>query len=164
MSLFRRFLVVQALLLWQGGFLFYAAVVIPVGSGVLGSWSQGTVTRHVTNWTNLIGAVALVILAWDQWANTTDRCRRLRWGLWAVMGAGLVALVLLHSVLAAYVDGTAENGASFADFYLRHRIYLYIASIQWVASLGYVAAMLRAWTFSPSPPASGGEGVRLALA
>jgi hypothetical protein len=146
MSLFRRFLVIQALLFWQGGFLFYAAVVIPVGSAVLGSWAQGTVTRHVTHWMNLIGAVALVILAWDQWADTSERSRRLRWGLWAVMGAGLVALAVLHPTLAAYVDGAAENGTSYADFYLTHRVYLYIASIQWVASLGYVVAMLRAWS------------------
>ena len=69
MSLVRRFLVIQALLLWQGGFLFYAAVVVPTGTEVLGSFEQGRVTRHVTNSMNVIGAVTLIILAWDQLAN-----------------------------------------------------------------------------------------------
>jgi len=148
MSLFRRFLVIQALLFWQGGFLFYAAVVIPVGTRVLGSWAQGTVTRHVTDWMNLIGAIALAVLAWDQLADASKSGRKLRWGLWVVMAVGLVALTLLHVTLAAYVDGTAD-GSSFADFYLRHRIYLSVASIQWAASLGYVATTLRAWTAKP---------------
>jgi hypothetical protein len=35
MTTLRRFLALAALLDWQGGFLFYAAVVIPIGLDVL---------------------------------------------------------------------------------------------------------------------------------
>ena len=42
MSTFRRFLVIQALILWQGGFLFYAAVVVPTGSKVFSSSDRGS--------------------------------------------------------------------------------------------------------------------------
>jgi hypothetical protein len=147
MQLLRRFLVIQALLLWQGGFLFYAAVVIPVGSDVLGSWAQGTVTRHVTDRMNVIGAVTLLILAWDQWANAESSCRRWRWVLWAAMAVGLAGLVVLHPLIAAYVDGTgAESARDHRTFYFWHRVYLYVATAQWVAGLGYVAVTLRAWT------------------
>ena len=49
MTPLRRFLVVQALLLWQGGFLFYAAFVVPAGTEVLGSAAaQGAITVRAT--------------------------------------------------------------------------------------------------------------------
>ena len=151
MQLLRRFLVIQALLLWQGGFLFYAAVVIPIGSDLLGSWAQGTVTRHVTDRMNVIGAVTLLILAWDQWANPALNCRKCRWALWIVMTLSLVALALLHPAMASYVDGAGSGSAwEFGTFYFWHRVYLYVSTAQWVAGLGYVAVTLRAWTVRPS--------------
>src|SRR2546428_9021513 len=71
----RRFLVLAALMFWQGGFTFYAAVVVPVGQQVLGSdLEQGFITRQVTQWLNVAGAVALVPLAWDVLA--AERRRR----------------------------------------------------------------------------------------
>src|SRR5947208_6620899 len=104
MQLLRRFLVVQALMLWQGGFLFYAAVVVPTGTDVLGSFEQGRVTRHVTDVMNLIGAVTAVVLAWDQLANPEPRwCRRARWAVWAVLTGGLVTLAFLHPMIERLV-------------------------------------------------------------
>jgi hypothetical protein len=107
MSTLRRFLVIQALLLWQGGFLFYAAVVVPVGTDVIGSFGQGMVTRHVTDWMNAIGAVAVALLAWDQWADGgAPGYRRARWGLWAVLVGSLLGLALVHLRIEPYVDST----------------------------------------------------------
>ena len=67
-----------------------------------------------------------------------------------MMAICLIALVLLHPIIAAYVDG---NGAAFengyASFYDWHRVYLYVAAIQWVAGLAYVVATLRAWSAKP---------------
>jgi hypothetical protein len=146
MTLLRRFLVVQALMFWQGGFLFYAAVVVAVGTDVLGPFAQGMVTRHVTDWMNVIGAATVAILVWDQLANReTCRCRVARWGFWAVMAGGLPVLAYIHLRIEPYIDSTLEH----ATFYLWHRVYLYVASAQWVASLAYVAVMLRAWSATP---------------
>ena len=82
MILARRYLVLAALLFWQGGFTFYAVVVVPVGQEVLGSHKeQGFITREVTKYLNWAGAIALVPLAWDL-AATRERTvltRRLRW-------------------------------------------------------------------------------------
>jgi hypothetical protein len=142
MSTFRRFLVIQALLVWQGGFLFYAAVVVPIGTDVHGAFRQGMVTRHVTDWMNMIGAGAVAILAWDQWANGDSRgYRRARWGLWIVLAGGLVALAFIHPRIEPFIDSVME----YNTFYLWHRIYLYVATVQWVAGLAYVVVMLRAW-------------------
>ncbi len=78
MALLRRFLVLLALFFWQGGFTFYAAVVVPIGQHVFGHLRQGFVTRQVTVYLNLAGAVALLILVWDLFAA--------RGGLLAPMG------------------------------------------------------------------------------
>lgn len=142
MSTLRRFLVIQALLCWQGGFLFYAAVVVPIGTEVHGSFNQGMVTRHVTDWMNVIGAAAVAILAWDQLANGDPRVyRRVRWGLWLVLAGGLPILATIHVRIEPYIDSSMDH----RTFYQWHRVYLYVASAQWVAGLAYVAVMLRAW-------------------
>ena len=75
MILLRRFLVLVALMFWLGGFTFYAAVVVPVGQEDLGSHlEQGFITRQVTKYLNLSGAIALLLLAWDVVASH-DRSR-----------------------------------------------------------------------------------------
>ena len=44
----RRLLLLLTLMFWQGGFMFYGAVVVPVGSEVLASdTGQGFITRSV---------------------------------------------------------------------------------------------------------------------
>ena len=146
MSTLRRFLVIQALLVWQGGFFFYAAVVVPIGTDVHGPLGQGMVTRHVTDWMNLIGAAAVLMLAWDQWANGDPRLlRRVRWGLWAVLVGSLTGLALVHPRVTEYVEFTAD----YRTFYLWHRVYLCVSAAQWVAGVVYVVVMLRAWQQRP---------------
>jgi hypothetical protein len=148
MQLFRRFLVVQALMLWQGGFLFYAAIVVPTGTDVLGSFEQGRVTRHVTDTMNAIGAIAVAILAWDQLNSLA--WRRTRWGLWTIFAIGVAMLFWLHPRIENYIDFSANGRIDdYQAFYFWHRVYLYVASAQWLAGLAYVAVTLRAWSAKP---------------
>ena len=80
----RRFAVVQLLLLWQGGFLFYAACVVPAGTRALGSAAaQGAVTARVTDALNVVGAVALA--GWATRRGTPSVPRR-GWGSWCRTG------------------------------------------------------------------------------
>jgi len=148
MQLLRRFLALQALMLWQGGFLFYAAVVVPTGTELLGSFDQGRVTRQVTDAMNVLGAAALLVLAWDQVAEPNSR--RGRWVTWSVLAGGLMALAILHPRIERYVDFATDGRVNdYASFYFWHQVYLYVATIQWVAGLGYVVLMLRAWSANP---------------
>src|SRR3954471_15293662 len=104
MTLFRRALLVFALMFWQGGFTFYSAVVVPIGTDVLGSAAeQGWITRRVTVWLNVAGAVALPVWAWDLAASPVPTRRRqaVRWLLWGVMAAALGLLFWLHPQLDA---------------------------------------------------------------
>jgi hypothetical protein len=144
MSIVRRFLVFQSLALWQGGFIFYAAIVVPVGTDVLGTFEQGRVTRHVTNSMNIVGVVTLAILAWDQWACS---CRWARWGLWIVMAGTLAALAWLRVRVESSVDFSSVGGFSdYGAFYFWHRVYLCVSAVQWVAGLAYVGLLVRQWS------------------
>jgi hypothetical protein len=150
--LLRRFLVLAALMFWQGGFTFYAAVVVPVGQEVLGPPAQASVTRHVTIYLNLAGAVALLPLAWDA-AFSRDRQpwrRRGRWLAWVGMALTLAALVWLHGHLDRLLDD--PSGVDRAAFRTVHRLYLWVSTAQWACALAYAALALFAWRDEDRPP------------
>jgi hypothetical protein len=144
----RRFLVLMVLLFWQGGFLFYSSVVVPVGQQVLGSHlSQGFITQRVTNYLNLSGAVALVILAVEV-AVAPDRSswrRASRWFAWLVMAATLGWLVWLHSQMDALLDSEGQEILDYLAFRIKHRWYLWIITAQWAFGLVYAWLTLWAW-------------------
>src|SRR5436309_3098180 len=106
----RRFLVLAALLFWQGGFLFYSAVVVPVGQEVLQSAhtgvTQGFITRRVTIYLNVAGAIALLPLGADSLVGgTAGRWRRrLRLLTWAGMAVTLVMLVIMQPRLDEFLN------------------------------------------------------------
>jgi hypothetical protein len=141
----RRFLVVAALFFWQGGFTFYASVVVPIGQDEFGDIQQGAITRRVTNYLNLSGAIALVPLAWDCLAcrDGVRWRRRARGILWLVLALTLAALVWEHSWLDELLQ--APGGINRRLFRPRHRLYLWTSTVQWAAALGYVVLTLRAW-------------------
>jgi hypothetical protein len=144
----RRFLVVVALMFWQGGFTFYAAVVVPVGQDVLGSHlQQGFITRQVTYYLNLAGAAALLILLLDLlvvgrevlWA------RRLRWLSWLGMFGILLALAWLHPHIDQYLNPETQELTNGPAFRAGHRLYLWLSTVQWGFGLAYLGLTLRAW-------------------
>ncbi len=144
MTLVRRSLVLAAFLFWQGGFTFYAAVVIPAGREVLGSHrQQGFVTRKVTNGLNAAGAVALPLLAWD--AAVCRAGRRGRWLTCAGMAATLGLLVWMHPRLDALLDAESLHVLDGAAFYTWHRAYLWVTAAQWLCALTHGVLTLRAW-------------------
>src|SRR5262245_32081778 len=98
MRTFIRFLAVAVLMFWLGGFTFYVSVVVPVGTKVLKSGRrQGFITREVTHWLNVSGAVGLAVLSGELLAaRDPSRWRfRSRIALWAFMAACQAALFYL---------------------------------------------------------------------
>jgi hypothetical protein len=148
LTLLRRLLVLIALMFWQGGFTFYAAVVVPVGQEVLGThFKQGRITRRVTVYLNLAGAVALLPLAWDA-ATSADRWRlwrRLRWLALIGMAAGLALLFWLHPRIDELIDLEAGYISGRKEFRAGHRWYLWISTVQWGLGLVYALLTLHAW-------------------
>jgi hypothetical protein len=147
LPLARRFLVLIALMFWQGGFTFYASVVVPIGQDVLGSHlAQGFITRHVTKYLNLSGAIALLVLALDlAAARETAWVRRLRWLLWLGMVAALIVLVVLHPRMDRSIDVNTPTIIDYEAFTPMHRLYLWVSTVQWGCALAYAWLTLRAW-------------------
>ena len=147
-TLLRRVLVLGALLFWQGGFTFYAAVVVHVGQDVLGSHrAQGFVTRRVTDFLNLAGAVTLPLLAWDLLAARDRSARRRRglWACWAGMAASLAVLVWLHARLEALLDPASFAILDPGAFDPAHRWYLHASTLQWACAVAYGVLTVWAW-------------------
>jgi hypothetical protein len=147
-TLLRRFLVLAALMFWQGGFTFYAAVVVPIGQQVLGSHlNQGFITRQVTNYLNLAGAVCLLPLAWDA-AAAVDGLRwrrRLRWLTLLALVLTLAFLVWLHFRLDDLLDTENTLILDYRTFRRDHRWYLWMSTVQWGFAVGYALLSLWAW-------------------
>lgn len=148
----RRFLVFQAFLLWQGGFVFYAGVVVPVGTEVLGdALRQGAVTQRVTNWLNLTGVAWHLLFAWDLVAGVDPSRRRQWWrvGLWAVSLVLLGGLAVVHTKLDALFDGDTVTRADRPAFRGWHITYLWLSTGQWVLALANAGLTLAGWTARP---------------
>jgi len=148
MILLRRFLVLCALLFWQGGFTFYVTVVIPVGRQVLGSIrQQALITRQATWALNLAGAVTLLLLGWDLLAASDSSARR-RWGrrlLWLGLLLSLVLLAWLHPLLDRQFDPRSRTVQDPRTFSTEHQLYIAISLAQWLLALLFLAFSLWSW-------------------
>jgi hypothetical protein len=138
-----RLLLGFAIMLWQGGFTFYALVVVPIGSRHFGVTEQGFVTRDVTVWLNRVGVLAIAIGLGDAIA-----CRRHR--RWRTCLLGIVAVLQLvimydHHRLDQHLDAASYTVTDSAAFYSLHAIYLIISAIQWLFMLAFAAITLSAW-------------------
>jgi hypothetical protein len=148
MILLRRFLVLAALMFWQGGFTFYAGVVVPIGADVLGSaQEQGFITRHVTGYLNLAGVLALGLLGWDVVAARDAKGWR-RWArrlAWAGMVLALAFLMWLHPHLDQLLDAQTGRIRERSFFRTGHRWYLWVSTAQWALAILYTLTTLAAW-------------------
>ncbi len=147
-TLLRRSLVLAALMFWQGGFLFYASVVVPIGKEVLGTdVDQGMITRRVTVYLNLAGGAALLPLLWEAAAGRGGGkwLRRLRWLALAVVAVTQGMLFWLHPRLDALLDPERVRILDRGAFRAGHRLYLWVSTVQWGAAL--VFAVLTLWTW-----------------
>ena len=145
--LLRRFLVFAVLMFWQGGFVFYAGVVVPVAMSVLRPPSaQSFVTMAVTRYLNFAGIAALALLALDVFLTRDLSARRsIRWTLWGIMAAALAVLFWLHPRLAALMDPAEQIILDKEALYPIHRYYLLVSTGQWLCATIFIFLMLRSW-------------------
>jgi hypothetical protein len=163
MTLFRRFLALAGLMVWQGGFIFYAAVVVPLSTSVLGSsLRQGVITRRVTETMNVCGAFALALMAWDLGTARDPALlrRRTRIVLFVLMGVAAVMLFRLHGSLGALLDDSDLTDPTIVDrraFRPLHRLYLWTSTVQWGCAVVYLFLTLAAWRVEDRQPAGNSQ-------
>ena len=138
----RSFLTLLTFSVWFGGFTFYAAVVVPIGTEVLGSaTAQGFVTSRVTVWLNVLCALCLTILAWDACHRTTRRS--LNAAVIAIMALIVVSLFFLHPQLLKLLDSSERSVLEPDRFYALHRVYLILSSALWLGGLIWLALAVK---------------------
>ena len=139
----RHLFAVLSLALWWGGFGFYAGRVVFIGHEVLKSKvRQGFITERVTTELNWLAVGALVAVGWELLASSEFPRPRAAWTAWAVTGLATVALFALHTNLAGMLDFAARRVADDDHFYGWHRIYLIVATVQWLAGLLCLVSLL----------------------
>jgi hypothetical protein len=136
---------------WWGGFTLYAAVVVPIGVTVLGSaTAQGFVTQPVTNRINILGVVVIAVSCWNMISarrGSSLRVRRVLFVSWAVLAITQLALIVLHPRLDGMLDArTRSIVVEHAVFYAAHRMYLLVATAQWLAAIVHAVAIGYAWS------------------
>jgi hypothetical protein len=115
--------------LWWGGLTFYASVVIPMGSDVVGSTLQGFVTQKVTLWHNALLVCFAAMLAVEAWL----RSNRALWGAFVVLAVIAAGLFYWHSTLTQQLDFKQQTVPG--EFYQQHAIYLWITTAEWFVGL-----------------------------
>ncbi len=128
-----RYLGLVAFAFWQGGFVFYAGVVVPLGASVWGDRTQGFFTRLVTPWMNVAGLVACGLFLVDALLSKTWRISRLVMAL--VMAMGVLGLFVLQSQISGHLDPETESIANHPLFRLKHQVYLWLCTVIWLISL-----------------------------
>ncbi|HVS39734.1 MAG TPA: hypothetical protein VMS17_29525 [Gemmataceae bacterium] len=164
MRTLRRYLSLCALLFWQGGFLFYALVVIPITGRVLGEkllHLRAQITGAATSWLNGVGVVALALLLWDLAVSTDgSRFRNRGRGLaWAVLFFSLAVLFALHYWLEVLDPPDSRGPSNPAAFGVAHTLYVVAAMVQSAAALVYLGLTVSAWRTEDATDAASKEGL-----
>lgn len=145
MLITRRFLLLLALMFWQGGFMFYGAVTVPIVRAQLGPGpSRSMITQQVTQWMNLIGTLAILAMFADLWASPVER-KRWRWVAWLAMALPQPAVILFHRQLSHQMAASGFQSSDMTGFLVWHRLYLSMNAIQWLGGLAFALLSIRAW-------------------
>ena len=150
----RRYLLLQALMVWQGGFLFYAAFVVPEGTDLFGPTGQGAVTARATDTLNLIGVIGLAVFALELGLTRDPDARRTarRWWAWGVALLCQGLLFYAHLLLDYFMDDARRRIVVVGPFYPVHAVYLHGSTVQWLACLLFAWWTLRAWRAEDADP------------
>lgn len=132
MTRFRTLISWLMLSIWFGGFTFYAAVVVPLGSELLGKTEQGFVTQRVTVWLNAIGLACIAVLLWEWQAGLALKRSRPTLVMLVMLGLSSLALIVLHQMLGRLLDAETMEVINGSRFYQTHRAYLWVSILQWL--------------------------------
>ena len=144
-----RTLLITTFALWFGGFIFYVAFVVPIGTEVLGSArSQGFITQQVTHWLNLVCGCAILVMlleSFRNWRTSFVRWHVVQLAMVLIIAGLLVALVLIHPVMDEMIIVEDEMITDEVRFEVLHRVYLWVSTIQWAAAWIWILIAVTVW-------------------
>ena len=153
-----RTLVIASFAVWFGGFFFYVAFVVPIGTVELGSArEQGFITRLVAHRLNAMCLMALVVMTVEtfaSWRRTGIVLRVAKVGSLLAIGVLLAWLVLLHPQLDQLLDAENHDVLDRAAFYQLHRVYLWVSTLQWSCAWIWLFVVLQNWFNDSRSPQS----------
>ena len=146
MRVVRQFVLLVSLMFWQGGFMFYGGVVVPVGGHILESETkQGFITQSVTNYLNLAGLVCLFLWAETLWHERRRGVTKLEWVTLIATAATLGMLAVIHLSMDRVVDSSSASVVDPRQFHLYHKLYIGTSTVQWLGSLLMLFLAIRRW-------------------
>jgi hypothetical protein len=142
----RRMILLIALMFWQGGFMFYGGVVVPIGTALLGSATeQGFITQAVTNYLNGAGAVCLALWLEHLWHERRRGVSRMEWLVWGLATLAVVGLVGIHMPMDRLLSVESTSVLDRVAFRQYHKMYIGISTLQWLASLMMLLLAIVRW-------------------
>lgn len=144
----QRAMTIFAIALWFGGFTFYTACVLRIGSKVVGGLTQGFVTQRVMRVLELLAAVMVVAVIIDiatHWKRIGRWLRTLQCVAWSTMAASLIGIVLIHNKMDPLLDPGAFAKPDHEAFSPFHQAYQFISTCMWVATVVYVLLVVRVY-------------------
>ncbi|WP_305953235.1 hypothetical protein [Emticicia oligotrophica] len=126
------------LIIWWGAFTFYAGVVIPIGSKVLGSHTpMGFITQAVTVYFNYLALSIFIFF--------TFAFRKVRWTyiLGILLILGQISLFFWHYKLDPMLNFKTHEVVEKQEFYALHRVYLLTSSVIWLIVSGVLFKNIR---------------------
>ena len=140
-TIFLRTAVISLLCVWFGGFIFYSSFVIAAAHAVLRDHAiVGMITQKVTVTLNNCGFLAVIFLGVDAFQ---QKAKILGKALLLFLFLSLISLVIIHAQMDTFIDTKAQEVTEWGPFYNRHRIYLIISTVQFIAILTYIPMMLK---------------------
>ena len=131
-----RLFVLLACATW-GGIFFYASVVVPIGTEVIGSMEQGFITQKVSRIHNGLSVVFLTCLGIE-----SIRLQSISLGVAsATLAANVLFLTLWHAHLTSNMNFAEHSVPS--TFYQQHAVYLWLFAVEWIQGMVISALLFR---------------------
>ncbi|MGY8769614.1 MAG: hypothetical protein ACKVH8_14450 [Pirellulales bacterium] len=141
----QQYVTLLSIVLWLGGFTFYAACVVRVGSFVVGGTEQGYVTQLVTNALQSIAVVMLCLVLVDicLYARTNLKAvTLLRIIGWLVMAVSTAILFVVHAQMDALLNVSTMESPEDSLFSPLHQRYQFVITFYWFASMFELGLLL----------------------
>ncbi len=144
-----RNLAMLSMMLWMGGFTFYAGFVLHTLEDIYGEPEAGFVTQRISDIINICGVVAIalwwaLIAAEGRWFRTNGLrfWSRTRLVSLAASTGLLVFLIALNPSLDEHLASKGVGGG----FYALHQTYLIASVAHWAVNLAATVATVAGWT------------------